>query len=96
MKQLFLAAAVIFSVAAHAQSDKYADAMKKNLALFDSAKTPADFENIAAGFLRYHHDSNPVRVCRYSRLPSRYGQRLPACSKAARPNRWQHTHQPSP
>lgn len=52
MKQLLLAAAVVLSVAAHAQSDKYMDAMKKNLALFDSAKTPADFENIAAGFQR--------------------------------------------
>ncbi len=52
MKQLLLAAAAVFSVAAHAQSDKYTDAMKKNLALFDSAKTTADFENIAAGFQR--------------------------------------------
>ncbi len=52
MKQLLLAATVALSVAAHAQSDKYMDAMKKNLALFDSAKTPADFENIAAGFQR--------------------------------------------
>jgi hypothetical protein len=52
MKQLLLAAAIVLSIAAHAQSDKYMDAMKKNLALFDSAKTPADFENIAAGFQR--------------------------------------------
>jgi hypothetical protein len=52
MKQLLFAAAVIVSVAAHAQSDKYADAMKKNLSMFDSAKTTADFENIAAGFQR--------------------------------------------
>jgi hypothetical protein len=52
MKQLLLAATIIFSVAAHAQSDKYTDAMKKNLSLFDSAKTPADFENMAAGFQR--------------------------------------------
>jgi len=52
MKQLLLAATIIFSVAAHAQSDKYTEAMKKNLSLFDSAKTPADFENLAAGFQR--------------------------------------------
>ncbi len=52
MKQLLLAAAVVFSLAAHAQSDKYVAAMKKNLSLFDSAKTPTDFENIAAGFQR--------------------------------------------
>jgi hypothetical protein len=52
MKHLLVAAAVVFSLAAHAQSDKYVAAMKKNLSLFDSAKTPADFENIAAGFQR--------------------------------------------
>ena len=52
MKQLLLAATVVLSVAAHAQSDKYMDAMKKNLALFDSAKTTADLENVAAGFQR--------------------------------------------
>jgi hypothetical protein len=52
MKHLFLAAAVVLSVAAHSQSDKYMDAMKKNLALFDSAKSSADLENIAAGFQR--------------------------------------------
>lgn len=52
MKQLFLAAAVVFSVAAHAQSDKYADAMQKNLSLFDSAKSVSDFENLAATFQR--------------------------------------------
>jgi hypothetical protein len=52
MKQVLLAAAVIISVAAHAQSSKYEDAMKKNLALFDSAKSSADLENIAAGFQR--------------------------------------------
>ncbi len=52
MKQLLLVAAVIFSVAAHAQGDKYTNAMKQTLAMFDSAKTPADFENIAAAFQR--------------------------------------------
>ena len=52
MKQLLFAVAIIASVAAHAQSDKYTDAMKKNLSMFDSAKATADFENIAAGFQR--------------------------------------------
>jgi hypothetical protein len=52
MKQLLLITAVLFSVAANAQSAKYADAMKKTLTMFDSAKTPADFENAAATFQR--------------------------------------------
>lgn len=52
MKQLLLIAAVVFSIAAPAQSDKYTDAMKKNLALFDSAKTPEDHEKMAAAFQR--------------------------------------------
>jgi hypothetical protein len=52
MKQLLLAAAIIFSVAANAQSDKYVNAMKQNLSLFDSAKTGADLENAAASFQR--------------------------------------------
>ena len=52
MKHLLLAAAVVFSVTAQAQSDKYADAMKKTLAQYDSAKTTADFEKIAAAFQR--------------------------------------------
>jgi hypothetical protein len=52
MKKFLLAATVILSVAAHAQSDKYADAMKQSLAMFDSAKAPSDFENIAAAFQR--------------------------------------------
>ncbi|HVX24910.1 MAG TPA: hypothetical protein VHB70_01110 [Parafilimonas sp.] len=52
MKKLLMIAAVTLSVAAHAQSDRYVDAMKKNLSLFDSAKTAADLENAAAGFQR--------------------------------------------
>jgi hypothetical protein len=43
---------VIFLAAANAQSDKYADAMKKNLSMFDSAKTTADFQAMAASFER--------------------------------------------
>jgi hypothetical protein len=52
MKHFLLAATTIFSVAAHAQSDKYTDAMTHTLSMFDSAKTPADFQNIAAAFQR--------------------------------------------
>jgi hypothetical protein len=35
-----------------AQSDRYTEAMKKNLALFDSAKTTADFQSLANTFER--------------------------------------------
>lgn len=52
MKQLLLVAAVVFSITAHAQSDKYANAMKQSLSMFDSAKTAADFESVAASFQR--------------------------------------------
>ena len=52
MKQFLLSAAIIFSIAAHAQSDKYTAAMQTNLSKFDSAKTPTDYENIAAAFQR--------------------------------------------
>ena len=52
MKQFLVALAAIVSVTASAQSDKYADAMKQSLALFDSAKTAADFENVSASFQR--------------------------------------------
>ena len=36
----------------HAQSDKYVANMKKNLALFDSVKTTADYQALAAAFER--------------------------------------------
>ena len=45
MKHLILVAAIITSVAAHAQSDKYTAAMKQSLSMFDSAKSAADLEN---------------------------------------------------
>lgn len=47
---LFLSFLVIAT--AFAQSGKYVDAMKKNLALFDSAKTTADFQALASSFER--------------------------------------------
>ena len=52
MKHLLLATAIIFSVAAQAQSDKYMDAMKKNLSMYDSAKKGNDLENLSATFVR--------------------------------------------
>jgi hypothetical protein len=52
MKQLLLALALISTAVAHAQSDRYADAMKKNLSMFDSAKTTLDFQNLSAAFER--------------------------------------------
>ena len=52
MKHLLLAATVLFSVAAHAQSDKYMDAMKQNLSMYDSAKKGNDLENLSATFTR--------------------------------------------
>jgi len=52
MKQLLFAATILFSVAAHAQSDRYVNAMKQNLSQFDSAKTAADLETAAASFQR--------------------------------------------
>lgn len=52
MKHLLLAAAIITSAAVHAQSAKYADAMKQSLSVMDSSKKAADFENAAASFQR--------------------------------------------
>ena len=53
MKQLLLVAAIVFSVAAHAQSDKYADAMKQNLInVRQLQKLQLIYENAAASFQR--------------------------------------------
>lgn len=52
MKEILLAAAIICTVAVQAQSDKYNTAMLQQLQKFDSAKTVADYENIAAAFQR--------------------------------------------
>ena len=52
MKKFLFIAAIVSSVAAYSQSDKYTDAMKQSLSLFDSAKTAADLENAAAAFQR--------------------------------------------
>jgi len=52
MKTIIAAIALLVTVSVNAQSDKYADAMKKNLSMFDSAKTPQDFQNLSAAFER--------------------------------------------
>ena len=52
MKKILLAVACIAAVSVHAQSDKYADAMKAKLTLFDSAKTTADYQSVSDGFAR--------------------------------------------
>src|SRR6266498_3476951 len=56
MKKLhFVLMAMIFIVSANAQSDKsdkYVDAMKKNLSRFDSVKTTAEYQGLAAAFER--------------------------------------------
>ena len=52
MKKLLFIAAIVSSVAAYSQSDKYTGAMKQSLSMFDSAKTAADLETAAASFQR--------------------------------------------
>src|SRR5947208_3648679 len=52
MKKMILALMLLSAIITNAQSDKYAAAMKKNLDLFDSAKTTADFQSVAAAFER--------------------------------------------
>ncbi len=44
--------AALLAMPVLAQSDRYTAVMKKNLALMDSAKTPADFQDVAAAFER--------------------------------------------
>jgi hypothetical protein len=52
MKTMIAAIALLVTVSVNAQSDKYADAMKKNLSMFDSAKASQDFQNLSAAFER--------------------------------------------
>jgi len=52
MKTIIAAIALLATVSVNAQSDKYADAMKQNLTLFDSAKTTLDYQNLSASFER--------------------------------------------
>ena len=52
MKQFILSMAMLVSVAAFSQTDKYTMTMQKNLAMLDSAKTPADLNATSAAFER--------------------------------------------
>ena len=52
MKQFILSIAMLVSVAAFSQTDKYTMAMQKNLAMLDSAKSPADLNAASAAFER--------------------------------------------
>ncbi len=50
MKSILLSLMMLTGIASSAQSDKYVEAMKKNLVLFDSAKTSADYQAVANTF----------------------------------------------
>jgi hypothetical protein len=52
MKKIIAIIALLATVSGYAQSDKYTGAMQKNLARFDSAKTTADYQTLAAAFER--------------------------------------------
>jgi hypothetical protein len=52
MKKSILAIALLISVAAGAQTDKYTQVMQKNIALLDSAKTIDDLQSVAGAFER--------------------------------------------
>lgn len=53
MKRIILALTFCTAmVASFAQSDRYVAAMKKNLAMFDSSKTTADYQALSDAFIR--------------------------------------------
>ena len=52
MKRLLLSAAIFCTIAAHAQSDKFNDAMGKTLGMMGTAKAPADYISVSAAFER--------------------------------------------
>ncbi len=52
MKSLLTFILLITGISCLAQSERYTEAMKKNLALFDSAKTTADYQEMANNFER--------------------------------------------
>src|SRR5215475_2797810 len=52
MKKMILALMLLSSVMTYAQSEKFTTAMQKDLDMFDSAKTTADFQGVAAAFER--------------------------------------------
>jgi hypothetical protein len=52
MTRILIALLLLASVTGHAQSDKYTEAMKKNLSRFDSVKTTEEYQSLAATFER--------------------------------------------
>jgi hypothetical protein len=52
MKKIITALSLLTTVCVSAQSDKYVQAMKTNLAKFDSVKTTSDYQGLAATFER--------------------------------------------
>jgi hypothetical protein len=52
MKSMLLSMLLLASLGLFAQSDKYTDAMKKNLAQMDAAKTTQDFQTVSNSFER--------------------------------------------
>ncbi|MES1218914.1 MAG: hypothetical protein ABUT20_25635, partial [Bacteroidota bacterium] len=52
MKKLIAVFALLSTILVNAQSDKYVEAMKKNLSRFDSVKTTADYQALSATFER--------------------------------------------
>ena len=52
MKSIIFSLMMLTGLITYGQSDKYVEAMKKNLSLFDSAKTTADFQTVANTFER--------------------------------------------
>lgn len=52
MKKIIVITTLLVSLGATAQSSRYEGAMKKNLALFDSVKTVAEYQTLSAAFER--------------------------------------------
>jgi len=52
MTRIFTALLILLTATGYAQSEKYMDAMKKNLARFDSVKTSEEYQGLAATFER--------------------------------------------
>ncbi len=52
MKKIIAVIALLATICVNAQSDKYVQAMKTNLAKFDSVKTTAEYQALAATFER--------------------------------------------
>lgn len=52
MTRIFIAILSLITLTGYAQSEKYIEAMKKNLARFDSVKTAEEYQSLAATFER--------------------------------------------